>query len=208
MTSFVNALRSEWTKMASLRSTWIFVILLVGSMFGPVVLMSTLAETGTTLDWKMLTIGSMIFAMIGIAYAGSALAGEYNDQMQAHAFLTQDRRSLWLVARGLLQMVLLFVAWGVGVGIAFLVTLVAPNIAFEGGSGQDAVSSVLTFAVFSVIAMALGVLTRSRVAAVAIPLVWLLVVEKLIELATIVSKVAVPFWLARRWRASISWRGS
>lgn len=196
MTSFMNALRSEWTKLASLRSTWIFAILLVGSMFGPVVLMGLLAEQGTVLDWTMMTIGTMLFVMIAIAFSGSTLAGEYNDQMHAHAFLTQDRRSLWLLARGLLTIVFLAVCWSLGVGIAYLATVVSPKVSFEGGSFEDFIVAVLTFGVFSVIAMSLGVLTRSRVAAVAVPLVWLLVVEKLLVLAVSATAFALPFWLA------------
>lgn len=196
MASFTSALRSEWTKLASLRSTWIYAMLLSGSMFGPVILMGMLADSGTMLDWAMLTIGTMIFVMIAIAFAGATLAGEYNDQMHAHAFLTQDRRSLWLIARGLLTVVFLAVCWAFGVGIAYLATAISPRVSFIGGSFDDFISAILNFGVFSVIAMSLGVLTRSRVAAVAVPLVWLLVVEKLLVLATSATAFALPFWLA------------
>lgn len=196
MTGFNNALRSEWTKMTSLRSTWIYVILLVGSMVGPVVLQVSMFEGGFGIDWQSLTVGTVLFAMIAIAYAGASIAGEYNDQMHAHAFLTQDRRSLWIVARGLLELALLLVTWLLGLVIAYLVVVVWPGVSFEGGAPTAAVTSVLTFSIFAVIAMALGVLTRSRVAAVAIPLVWLLVVEQLVKFAAMATKAMVPVWLA------------
>lgn len=196
MTSFGNALRSEWTKMASLRSTWIFVVLLVGSIAGPVVLLVSIMESGMSVGWQQLTIGMVIFTMIAVAYGGSSLAGEYNDQMHAHAFLTEDRRSLWLVARGLLVTVLLAVTWVVGLGVGYLAVVIAPGISFDGGAATENLKGVLSFVVFGFIAMALGVLTRSRVAAVSIPLVWMLVVEQLLGYAALMTKMMVPVWLA------------
>ena len=108
--SFGNALRSEWTKLASLRGTWVYVVLLVGSIAGPMAAFSMAADAGATADWELLLLGTVIFNMIVIAFGGSTLAGEYNDQMNAHAFLTQDRRSLWLSARMTLTLVLIAVS--------------------------------------------------------------------------------------------------
>ena len=38
MSSFSNALKSEWTKMSSLTSTWVFAITLIGALIGPLFL--------------------------------------------------------------------------------------------------------------------------------------------------------------------------
>lgn len=73
MTAFSNALRSEWTKMASLRSTWIFAVLLAGSVVGPVVLIGLFMGEATSVDWSRLLVGSGIFSMIAVAFAGSSV---------------------------------------------------------------------------------------------------------------------------------------
>lgn len=194
--SFGNALRSEWTKLASLRGTWVYVVLLVGSIAGPMAAFSMAADVGATADWELLLLGTVIFHMIVIAFGGSTLAGEYNDQMNAHAFLTQDRRSLWLSARMTLTLVLIAVCWVIGVALAWLSVTVSPRVEFKGGNAApDMLAGVLGFIVFGLIAMSLGVLTRSRVAAVAIPLVWILVVESMLEFAALAYAIFRPLWL-------------
>lgn len=193
--SFSNALRSEWTKLKSLRSTWVYVVLLVGSIAGPMIVFSVAADDGMSADWSLLLSGSVIFNMIAVAFAGSTVAGEYNDQMHAHAFLTQDRRSLWLSARFLLTVVLLAICWSLGVVIAYLAVTVSPTVEFDGGDSYYNLTSLLGFVVFSLVAMSLGVLTRSRVAAVAIPLVWLLVVENMLVYAASAFTIFKPIWL-------------
>ena len=193
--SFGIALRSEWTKLASLRGTWVYVVLLVGSIAGPMLAFSMAADGGATADWELLLLGTVIFNMIVIAFGGSTLAGEYNDQMNAHAFLTQDRRSLWLSARMTLTLVLIAACWVIGVALAWLSVTVSPRTEFKGGDGADILAGILGFVVFGLIAMSLGVLTRSRVAAVAIPLVWILVVESMLEFAALAYAIFRPLWL-------------
>lgn len=193
--SFGNALRSEWTKLKSLRSTWVYAVLLVGSIAAPTMLFSVAADHGMTVSWSMLLVGAVIFNMIAIAFAGSTAAGEYNDQMHAHAFLTQDRRSLWLSARFLLTVILLAACWVLGIAIAYAAVAVSPVVSFEGGQTYYIFTSLLGFVVFSLISMSLGVLTKSRVAAVAIPLVWLLVVENMLGYAASAFSALRPIWL-------------
>lgn len=195
MTSFINAIRSEWTKVSTLRSTWVMAILLVGSIAGPVFLMGLFSQPGSQINNEMLTIGSMIFLLIGIAFAGSSVAGDYNDHMHAHAFLSQDRRSLWLIARTIIVLAFLAVAGAVGIGIAAIIAVVMPNFTYVGGSLEPMARLALASLVFALIAIAFAVLTRSRVAAVSIPLVWLVVVENLLGLAAHATKIAQFVWL-------------
>lgn len=194
MTSFINAIRSEWTKVSTLRSTWVTAILLVGSLAGPVFLMGLFSQPGSEINNEMLTIGSMIFLLIAIAFAGSTVAGEYNDHMHAHAFLSQDRRSLWLIARTLVVLAFLLVTAAIGIGLASVIALVMPNFTYVGGPLEPIWRLGLSVVIFALIAIAISVLTRSRVAAVAIPLVWIVVVENLLGLAAYSTKVARFVW--------------
>ena len=63
----MNVVRSEIAKLTSLRSTWVYAILLVGSIAGPVVLMGLFASDSTTdFYWNDLLIAGDLFQMHAI----------------------------------------------------------------------------------------------------------------------------------------------
>ncbi|MEJ6018711.1 ABC transporter permease [Corynebacterium sp. H113] len=194
MPSLVNALKAESTKMVSLRSTWVWMILLTGSLYGPLILVGLLGKSGTQVDWEMLLVGAMIFSLMAVSYAGSSIAAEYSEKMYAHAFLSQDRRSYWLIARSLLIIVFIAINAIVGGFLAWVVVAVLPKPEFVGGDITQVWALSMMTLMFSIIAMWCAVLTRSRVVAVAVPLVWMIVVEQLLSAAA-GSDIGRMFWL-------------
>lgn len=116
--------------------------------------------------------------------------------MHAQAYLSQNNRHLWLGARQVLNLVFLLGVAAIGALLACASTLVLPDLTYSNEGFAAIGSFALNIIVFGLIAMAIAALTRSRVAAVAIPLVWLMVIEQLLTLAAAASKVALPFWLA------------
>lgn len=191
----INALRSETTKLLTLRSTWIWVILLTGSLYGPAVLINLFSSEGSEFTWEFVLPGAVIFAMLSVSFAASGTAGEFNDRMYAQAFLTQPRRSLWLNARILVVSGFLLINYLVGVALVYLVFLVMPLNRLLNEEAMVILRDGVLFLVFSFIAMGLAVVTRSRVAAMGIPLAWFLIIEQLIGVAASHLNAFVPLWL-------------
>lgn len=191
----INVLRSEATKLLTLRSTWIWAILLTGSLYGPAVLIGLFSVEGSEVNWAFALPGAMIFAMLSISFAASAVAGEFNDHMHAQAFLTQPRRSLWLSARALVVSGFLLLKYLIGVALVYVALLVTPRVTLLNEEALVILRDGVLFLVFSFIAMGLAALTRSRVAAMAIPLAWFLVIERLLGVAAAKSDAFVLLWL-------------
>ncbi|ARU45491.1 ABC transporter permease subunit [Corynebacterium silvaticum] len=191
----INALRSETTKLLTLRSTWVWAILLTGSLYGPAVLINLFSGEGSEFNWAFVLPGAMIFTMLSVSFASSGVAGEFNDRMHAQAFLTQPRRSLWLNARMLVVTGFLLINYLVGVALIYLVFLVLPLSRLLNEEATVILRDGVLFLVFSFIAMGLAVVTRSRVAAMALPLAWFLIIERLIDAAAAQFNAFVPLWL-------------
>ena len=92
----MNVVRSEIAKLTSLRSTWVYAILLVGSIAGPVVLMGLFASDSTTdFYWNDLLIAGDLFQMLAIIYAAASTSRDLAHGMHGQAFLTQPQRWNW-----------------------------------------------------------------------------------------------------------------
>ncbi|AER68424.1 ABC transporter permease [Corynebacterium pseudotuberculosis] len=191
----INALRSEITKLLTLRSTWVWAILLTGSLYGPVVLIGLFSGEASDYDWGFALPGAMIFVMLAVSFSASAMAGEFNDRMHAQAFLTQPRRSLWFNARTLVISGFLLINYLVGVGLIYLVFLVFPKITLVNEKTVLILVDGVLFLVFSFIAIGVAALTRNRVAAMAVPLAWFLAIERLITVAASQIAAFMPLWL-------------
>ncbi|MDN6387835.1 MAG: ABC transporter permease, partial [Corynebacterium sp.] len=99
-TSLLNALRSETTKVLSMRSSVVYTILMVGSLSAPVALFMIFADApDQVVDWALLSAGAMIFQIVAIIFAAATTAGDIRNHMHAQAFLTQSDRSLWILAK-------------------------------------------------------------------------------------------------------------
>ncbi|MHC9572452.1 ABC transporter permease [Corynebacterium diphtheriae] len=192
---FFNALKSEWTKLMSLRSTAVYFILITGALYGPMVLLVGLADTSSGVDWSSLLVGWGIAVAISTAFAGASVAGELDDHMHAHAYLTQNSRSTWIAAKSVVYTVFLAITFAIGIGLAVAVAQVFPDSSFSGGETTDLFIALFHAIIFGSFAFAIGMLTRSKVAAVAFPLAWMLVIDQLIPLAASKIEAATFLWL-------------
>lgn len=178
---FLHSLKSEWTKMASVRRTWVWIVLFLGSVVGPVTLMTMFNPRNTVeYTWPDLIMGSGIFMLLAVVFGASSTAQEFNSKMNAHAFLTQKGRWHWLSARFLILGVLMVALWYAGIGIAWLIATVWPGASFVGGSFTGIWANGVAMPVYALIGAGVAALTRSRVAGLTLPLVWMLVIENIL----------------------------
>lgn len=191
----LNALRSEVIKQATLRSTAVYFVLLIGSLFGPVVLLGLIDSDhyrlGEPQPWGMLLDGFLIFAAIAIAFAASRTTSDIKNHMTAQSFLTQPGRWQSLVAKFVVLLGFVVVSFAVG---AFLI--VVSVMAFGGRvSGENLAPLVAALAMAVTVAavgIGFGALVRNAIAAVALPLVWLLIGETLVQAASSQYSVLEP----------------
>ena len=182
MSSFLSSVKSETTKLLTLRSTLIYFILLGGSIGGPVFLYLLLSETPLKVDFSDVGIGGMIALMICIVFGASTTAGEISTKMHAQAFLTQQSRWNWLAARGLVASVFVVFTLALAMALTVLMIVIWPGATFVGEQNNTVWSLLIGGAAFTLLALGTASLLRSRVAGIGVPLVWMLVVEPLISL--------------------------
>lgn len=194
MSSFLNAVKSETTKLLTLRSTLVYFILLGGAIGGPVFLYLLLSETPLNVDFADVGIGGMIALMICIVFGASTTAGEISTKMHAQAFLTQQSRWNWLAARGLVASLFVLFTLALAMALTVLMVVIWPGATFVGEQNNTVWSWLIGGAAFTLLAMGTAAVLRSRVAGIGVPLVWMLVVEPLIAMGgesfTILQKIS------------------
>jgi ABC-2 type transport system permease protein len=182
MTTLINSLRSETTKLFSMRSTLVYAVLLTGALFGPVTLVGLFGDSpGFT--WATLTTGFQIFLLVAVVFAAATTAGDIRNHMHAQAFLTQRGRWQWVVSK--------IVTTAVFVGVLYLVGIaLSLGAASVLGSGMELDSGLTLFYVplissvlFSAMTVGLACVVRSQVGAVAIPAAWILVIDSMLGFA-------------------------
>lgn len=190
----LNALRSEWIKQSTLRSTAVYLVLLVGSLFGPVVLMGLLNSDSfgdEPQTWDLLLQGVFIFVAIAVSFAASRTTSDIKNHMTAQAFLTQQGRWQSLAAKLVVLTGIVVTAYILGVAL-----IVASVKVFGGSVDTENISQIFAALALGVTASAVGVglgaFLRSSIAAVALPLVWLFVGETLIQAASGSHKIFEP----------------
>lgn len=180
-----NAIKSECRKLISLRSTWVNLILLLGSISGVTLLILTFSDAKKVeFDWQLLLQGASIFLIIAIIAAANGTSGEISRGMHAHAFITQPRRSHWLTARYLVTFAYLTLAFAGSVGLSILMVVVAPRGEFGFSNESSLITSLLQLVVFVLLALGLGALSGNRAVAITLPLTWVLIIEPLLLVAT------------------------
>ena len=180
MSSFLTALKSETTKLLTLRSTLVYFILLGGSIGGPVFLYLAFATEKNAVTWTDLLMGGMITQMIAVIFGASSTAGEIASKMHAQAFLTERSRWNWLGARAVVSVVFLAVTVAIAVALTILMVTVWPGAEFKPEQGVSLATTFGGVLAFALLAIGIAAIVRSRVAAVGLPLVWMLVIEPLI----------------------------
>ncbi|MEJ6547936.1 ABC transporter permease [Corynebacterium sp. USCH3] len=182
MTSLLNAVRSETTKLFSMRSTAVYAILLTGALYGPVTLMGLFGDS-PGFDWSTITFGYQIFLLVAVVFAAATTAGDIRNHMHAQAFLTQRGRWEWVAAKMLTTAVFIAVLYLIG-------TALSVGVAAVLGSGMDLGTGLSMFYVpligsvlFSAMTVGLACIIRSQVAAVAVPVAWVLLIDSMLGFA-------------------------
>lgn len=182
----LDALRAEITAQTTLRSTAVYLVLLVGSLVGPVVLLGALDPTRMSSDepllWTDLFQGFFIFLALAVALAASRTTGDLKNHMSAQAFLTQQGRWQSLAAKLAVLVSLVAATFVVGTG------LIAVAVLLFGGSVDTADLAPIgaAFALAVTVAAAsvgFGAFVRNTIVAVTLPIVWLFVGEILVVAA-------------------------
>ncbi|MDK4291122.1 ABC transporter permease [Corynebacterium pseudodiphtheriticum] len=189
----MNVVRSEIAKLTSLRSTWVYAILLVGSIAGPVVLMGLFASDATTdFYWNDLLIAGGLFQMLAIIYAAASTSRDLAHGMHGQAFLTQPQRWNWLAAKMLVTGVFVLVLLAVSIGISLVVAPVF-GLHLDSSEATSILWAVLIgYPLYAVAAVGLAALVRSQIAAVGLPIVWMLIVEQLLASAAMIYEFLRP----------------
>lgn len=177
---FAHAFKSELRKVLTLRSSIIWVVLMTGSLYGFVVLQGLFTEQKAFLEWFDLTTGTLVFVLLAVVFGAGATAGELGNHMQAHSFLTHKARWHWLVSRLIITVAFVMVNYALGLALSYLATLVMPKLGFLGGDFKFAWVPAIYLAGYALVAAGVAMITRSRVAGLALPLVWFLVIENLL----------------------------
>lgn len=180
--TFGTALTAEVRKLLTMRSTWVWLVLFTGSLFGfPVLEIIFYDPTyDPTVTWASVIQGWTITLFLGIIYGGG-VAGEFSHHMHAHSYLTQNSRNSWLLARYLVVAAFTFFATTLGLLISALISVLPIGPEFDGtGSVLPLVIVALGVPVFAILAAGLAAVVRNRVAAIGLPLVWIAIVEPLI----------------------------
>jgi hypothetical protein len=132
--TFGGALRSEWTKIRSVRSTfWTLIVALVATVgvsvlvaLGTVSNKSSLQDLRTTGDPTMQTTSGFILGMLAMVVFGAmSITAEYSTGMIRTSFTSQPRRSVVMAAKAL---VMALVALVIGLVSSFASFLIGARI--------------------------------------------------------------------------------
>ena len=203
----MSLLEMERIKLASTRSPWWCAGLAVLLVVGPTALLAINwpAEAGP-LPFDFVTSFTQLGMVVVMVLATIAVTTEYRFGTLRTTFQAAPRRVAVLLAKtavvtlaaAVLGAVAGFAAWGTA-------RLLQPgaDLALDAPERWRAVAgAALTFAVAAVIALAVGILLRQTAAAVAVLLVWVLLVENLVGvIPTIGPKIQewLPFTVLGRF---------
>lgn len=201
----LNALHAEVRRLATLRSTLIYAILLTGALYGPVVLLTVSAAgrpESAPINSGDLAQTIMIFGIVGIAFAGATTANEIRRGSTSISFLTQRFRWPSFVARLIVVAVFLTAMFVLGLLLVHVVAFFHPAGLELGAQGWAHLGVALAHMIFwALVAASIALVARSTVAAVTIPMVWLLLLENLIGILPFESARNISEWLPLyNWR--------
>ena len=185
-------------RLWTLRSTAVYSVLLIGSCVGPIILMTFLydIEYQGPIDAGDLGKCASIFHMLAVVFAGASAATEIRSGSTEVSFLTQRRRWTSFAAQLLATSSFLSLTYVIGMALAFVAAQFYPDGLIMSAKGWSYLGVYLSIIlVWGVVAMSLAVLTRSVAAAIAVPLVWMLLLEQLMSMVPMLAPVMnwMPF---------------
>lgn len=179
-----STIGSEWTKLRTVRSTWLtlgialvvtvgfslLIAFVYGSSFKTLPLDQRTNFDAAGYSLVGATLGMILFAVLGVLLVST----EYASKMMQVTLAVTPRRGRVMLAKGAVVAVISFVCGVVYTLVSFFVgqaIFSSYNVPHLGLGGPGVLRSLLgwgaTMAAFSLIAMALGILLRSAAAAIA-----------------------------------------
>ncbi|AZA12165.1 hypothetical protein [Corynebacterium gerontici] len=179
----MNALKSELTKLLTLRSTWITFVVAILILQIPVVVLSFTVTEPMALDFEGLLLAEMLYVFI-MAYFGASIGRDLQFKLNAQAMLTQKSRSSWIFARVFWQNFFALAGLILAVLLGAALATILPNLSVEFTNFQDLGATALKSVVLLNLGIGFAMLTRSTAAGMAIPLAQALVLDNLLVLAS------------------------
>ncbi|WP_454168870.1 ABC transporter permease [Microbacterium paulum] len=172
--SFGRVVRSEWIKLLTLRSTWWSLGVTVAlSLAISLMMASASRDFGGGLTPVMTIVMPMQFTMLVAGILGAiAVTGEYSTGMIRSTFTAEPRRGAVLGAKAIVVAVVMALATALTYLVAILLT--APILGGAGIDWSDAAQSwvplgagVFAMAMFALIGLGFGFITRNGAGAIA-----------------------------------------
>jgi ABC-2 type transport system permease protein len=199
----IRLLRAEWRKVTTTKLGW---GMLLGAMaLAALGVVAQIASNGVrgnvALPLSAAATQKSIAASASSAYLFSVVVGiilittEFRHFTSRPTFLIEPRRGLVIVAK-LVIAALVGIIYGV-LCVALTAAIMAPWLAALGvticwvdnGVLLSMLSDVIVIAIFAVVGIGIGVLVRNQIAAVISALVYLFVIEPLIDIIPVIQKV-------------------
>lgn len=197
----INAVRSELTKLVSLRSTWMFSLLLLAFTILPAIAIPLFSDR-EQYTWDELTASIFVVIALAITFIGSKFADDYSTKVHVYSILTQKNRNNWLVAKGIVIFAYLAVLITIGLAASVLLIKLNPSTSFAPEKAGPLYANLMVLVFYGVVASFCAVLTRSKAATVSIPIIWMFIVDSLLTvLAQQFSKLTFLWWLSPLARA-------
>jgi ABC-2 type transport system permease protein len=199
----INLLRAEWRKVITVKLGWGMLLgaMAVAALFVVAEIASNGAARSAALPLSAASTQKGIAATASTAYLFSIVVGiilittEFRHFTSRPTFLIEPRRGLVIVAK-----IIVAAAVGVIYGVACAGVTAAVMIPWFAAKGitigwisygvlQSLVGDILVIAIFAVVGIGLGVLIRNQIAAVIGALVYLFVIEPLVNIIPVVQNV-------------------
>ena len=220
--SFAGAVRAEWIKLWSLRSTWItsFITIALTVLFGAG-LTAAFGQSEQYQDTAKESItAGLNFGQIVVAVLGALIiTGEYSSGQIRSSLAAVPRRGHLLLAKAVVLAIVSFLLGSLSVFLSWAIS--KPFLGEHAGSLTDAHyagyiwGSGLVFAVIALMALGLGFLLRSTAGTVTVIVSLLFIISGPLQLAaskwpwifkiigclpsTVSSAVSDPFQNATQW---------
>jgi len=200
MTRTVAALRAEWIKAVTLRSTWAsllaYAVVVLG--IGLAVLASVGAAEAASPDYDPGTIAfyGLNFGHVAVIVLAVLLtAGEYGQRLIHTSLVAVPDRGRFLAAKITVGACLVLVAAGVTAPATVLATqalIGSPGVTFgTPGMVRATVAAVLYPTLLAVICMAVGMMARDSAGALTVLVPFFFLVSPLLELVPVLQRFAV-----------------
>jgi ABC-2 type transport system permease protein len=199
----INLLRAEWRKVTTIKLGWGMLLgaMAVSALFVVAQIASNGAARSVALPLTSPSTQKAIAATASTAYLFSIVVGiilittEFRHFTSRPTFLIEPRRGLVIVAKIVVAAVV-----GVIYGVACAAVTAAVMIPWFAAKGitigwisygvlQSLIADIIVIAIFAVVGIGLGVLIRNQIAAVIGALVYLFVLEPLINIVPVIQNV-------------------